>query len=228
MKKFLQVVAVLVFGVLAGLGALTVDSVFRTPAFNATPKLPKIRSIKPSKDATIPHIIQLHQNGQFVCSGAVFDAQYAVTAGHCNLTTFMGALNTIPFEIKDSRGRSTGVTAIAAGAGGRTDFGIIKGDFRKFKQAKLDVVNNQFFERVPFVTCGFPYGQNRVTCTPFVPQRTMGFFVAGQGALVPGMSGGPVYNAITDEVVGVNSAVGEGEVYVTALTGLYGAFGIDR
>lgn len=188
--------------------------------------LVKIGSVKSDIQPIHSATIQLHSKEGFFCSAVVFDNSYTVTAAHC-LDSSFGPLRVDGLHIKDEHGKDTGIIAIAAGVNTRVDFGIIKGDFRLFKKATLEVHSNGFIGGGIFLACGFPMGQNQLTCEPFVPKSNYYFHVIGLSALVPGMSGGPVVDLKTGKVVGVNSAVGEGVVFITPLTGLYGAFGIE-
>ncbi len=162
----------------------------------------------------------------FFCSAVVFDESYAATAAHC-LFDMMNQLSQSDIIIADENGVPTGKLARAVGASGRLDFGLLRGDFSEHARYPLATHVNGFYKSGPFVACGFPQGQKGVVCHPYVPMSQLNFFTAGKGPLVPGMSGGPVINTQTGEVVGVNSAVENEFSLVTPLTGFLGAFGID-
>lgn len=211
-------------GFLMGILAMSPDY---KPGIQVLEGLPKIRTVPQKPDASIPPVIQLlDKKGNFHCTAVVFDPQYAVTAAHC-LADSDNDLLKEPFEVRDGLGKKTGVKALPVGLNRRIDFGILKGDFTRFKMAQINTEQNGFFLGRMFMACGFAYGQNTLTCTPFFPKNNAAFHTKGVGALVPGMSGGPVVDIESNTVIAVNSAVGDNEVYVVPLTGLLGAFGIQ-
>lgn len=190
------------------------------------PNLPHVNAV-PFGKIKYPAIIQLiHPEHGFMCSATVFDAQYAVTAAHC-LVDEKDNFSKLSFFIKDNRGNFTGIMATPAAINRMVDYAIVKGNFSEFQHMNLNVYGNGLMVQSNFTACGFPFGQKKTSCLPFVPTGIYFFMVRGIGALMPGMSGGPVIDVITNEIVGVNSAVGDREVYISPLTGLLGAFEIE-
>lgn len=171
-------------------------------------------------------VIRLHKDSdtekhRFFCSGFVISEIYAVTAAHC--------------LYNESRVLSTGVifihnavnvplsTAQAVTVNIISDLGLIRGDFSRFNKLKLGIL---FDVTGPFLTCGFPYG-DRGICTRFTPQFPRYNFIGGQGALFPGMSGGPVIDIPTGAAVGVNSSTSDDSVNIAPLIGLFYAAHIE-
>ena len=76
-----------------------------------------------------------------------------------------------------------------------------------------------------YSACGFPYLQNKITCSDFTPISNYGFSIRGIGHLIPGMSGGPVLR--DDVVIGVNSAMIEGGALIAPVAGSLGMFNIE-
>lgn len=191
-----------------------------------TPDLPKFGT-PTNKNAKIYPIIQLWKNNDGFCSAFVVDANYAITAAHCINDGY--SLDKDPISIHDRNGKDTGVVAQAVALSNRIDVGLIKGDFKNFQTLKAD-----FYGFTPtnkpgqYQTCGFPGLQNKITCTNFTPLHNEGFYIAGRGFLIPGMSGGPVYDTQNDVVIGVNSAAGSGVVLVSPLLGMLGMFGVEK
>lgn len=173
-------------------------------------------------------IVQIGRNNDMFCSAYVADGQYIITAGHC-VSDRQGRLDRTPVQIYDQFGRDTGVVAQPVGLNNRVDVGLIRGDFRNFQPLESD-----FYGFTPtndagqYETCGFPYLQRKLTCTKFFPNSNYGFTLAGDGFLIPGMSGGPVIDRTHQVVIGVNSAMGDGAALIAPVLGLLGAFGIER
>lgn len=189
------------------------------------PDLPKLGT--PPSDPQYDPIIKLAIKDDAFCSAFVIDANYALTAGHCIDNGFGGMLeDEIQIQLED--GTDSKITAKAVGINNRTDVGLIKGDFNKFQ---FLIVNFYTFpinvREGDYVTCGYPYGQKRLTCVRFVPVNNSYFAIAGKGFLMPGMSGGPMIDLNTGVVLGVNISVGEGLVNAASTIGSLGAFGIE-
>ena len=207
--------------------ALTLFTERGKPGIELLPNLPKTQSMLPNEEVVFPAIIRLiNKDNDFQCTAVVFDTQYAATAAHC-LTDENGDLSKEPFTIYDSSGTNTKVKALAAGLNRRMDYGIVKGNFTKFRLAKIDTYRNGFLFGNLFITCGFPYGNRYINCSPFKPIKNYVFHVVGIGSLFPGMSGGPVIDTATGVVVGVNSAAPGDLTEVVPLIGLLAAFGIE-
>jgi S1-C subfamily serine protease len=78
------------------------------------------------------------------------------------------------------------------------------------------------------MSCGFPYGQKRLYCSTIKPKAKEFFNLIADGDIFPGMSGGPVIDILTGEVVGVNSKVYEdGTIHVASLIGLPAQFMVE-
>lgn len=227
-KKFVLILAtVIVVNFLIG---KVVGRQRTVPSIDKLKDLPALSKYSPNSDAEFNANIQLIDNktNRFFCSAVVVDDNYAFTAAHC-LTDDNDRLTKDIINIRNDKGLPTGVSAVAAGLSNRIDFAILKGDFRKFKHARFNTYKNDFMESLMsnYVACGFPMGQNKISCTKFYFRGMTYFHAYGTGHLLPGMSGGPVYNLETGELVGVNSAVGEGFVIIVPLFGIAGAFGIE-
>lgn len=217
-----------------GVGFATHTIELRTrSATDMLPHLPRVGTTRPFLNASIQPIVHIaDKDGKAFCSGIVFDAQYVATAAHC-LMDDGDSMRTDNLRILDAKGQDVGIVVKAAGVNLRMDYGIVLGDFRKFLLAPIDFYNAVFLEPGPFIACGFAFGQKYASCSPFLPTGTIGFATEGQGMLIPGMSGGPVYNLTLKKVVAVNTAMTQdytgvaGGSIVTPLTGLLGAFGIE-
>ncbi len=196
-----------------------------TPQVETTINLPPVGSVTPLEKPIYGSVVQLHVNGDFMCSGIVFDEQYVVTAAHCliNKDNLVEKSNYLVYDPENPQSR---VIAKAAGVNRRLDYGILRGNFRRFEKAPLNVYNNEF-KGGAYIACGYPFGQMKLSCMSVTPRDNYFFQIAAHGLLYPGMSGGPVYNIITGNVIGVNSAAGDGFILIAPLIGLYGSFGIE-
>lgn len=108
-----------------------------------------------------------------------------------------GILNTQDpdeFDVMDVDGNITGVTAIAFSKNYRQDYGWIEGDFKKFR--KLPIRPGWHVKIGDTLrACGFYGGKMPATCTDFKALGNSGFEYAGEGVLLPGVSGGPVIDS---------------------------------
>lgn len=174
----------------------------------------------------MPSIIRLHDSeGRFFCTGFVIDDNYALTAGHCVVNRF----NMLKSDLKiyNKYGYDTGVIAQPAGAGSRIDWGILRGDFSLFKKARIETDQINYHENRAVLSCGFPYGKNKIFCTSFRVSGTHFFSIKGKSHLYPGMSGGPVIDMETKKVIGINSYVTEDSSAFAPLIGILSYFGIE-
>lgn len=74
---------------------------------------------------------------------------------------------------------------------------------------------------------GFRLDKKKLLCSPFIPKNINSTAVEGIGALFYGQSGGPVFDAETKQIVGLNSAIGDGFVKIYPLTGFLASMGIQ-
>lgn len=166
---------------------------------------------------TFDAVIQLHEysSDQFYCSATVVSKSYAVTAGHC-------VQQGVVIKISNSKGEDTGVTGTPIRASGQMDYAVIEGDFSKFKfiQPELDpkAIISSFYKGT-LVACGYPMGGNLI-CFPAKKPGPYIFYFRAEGALYPGMSGGPVIDKKTGKLIGVNSAVYEGGILLAPIINL--------
>lgn len=175
------------------------------------------------------YMIRLHneRDGEFFCSGFVISDHYAITAAHCIVMDMeYPELKVSGIKIYNERMQDTGIVAQAASANARADYGIIIGDFSKFTKAKLDYKPTSIIRRSPaLMTCGYPWGAT-AACYYFRPTGNFFSQMAAEGFMFPGMSGGPVVDAVTGEVFAVNSAVTNGRIIVSPLVGVFDVLSI--
>lgn len=163
----------------------------------------------------------------YYCTAFVVTNAYALTASHCLMDGKTGELATDELQIRNIDLKPTNtITAKAASINSRADVGVVLGDFSAYK--KLNIVRQGFFgHKGPYVSCGFPYGETPPLCIPFIPITNYFFKVKGHGALFPGMSGGPVIDVPTNDVVGLNLLAENEFVAVAPMIGIVGALQLE-
>jgi len=204
------------------LGSITAKSV------DVVPNLPAFGDVAGQK-LGFGAIVQLEKSGSRFCSGVVIDRNYILTAQHCIVVK--GKPTSELIKVRKADGSYTGIVAKAVGVNNRVDIGLIQGDFSELERLDVDFYNFTaygYHEKFQgYISCGFPYLQNHVSCTSFFPQTNWGFSIAGQGFAIPGMSGGPVIDLTTNKVIAINSAMLDGYYIVAPTLGTLGAFGIE-
>lgn len=193
------------------------------PSSKGVSKLPNLPvfGTNPSNPQYSPNI-KIFQNDKGICSAVVIDAKYALTAAHC-----LAGLG-LHYNVVDEYGKDTKTVVLGAAINERLDIALLYGDFNNFKFAKLNFTSAPYMEGTgSYQTCGFPYLQKGLTCVPFIPRSNSTFQLTGIGFVIPGMSGGAVYDVTSQSVIGVNSSAGLNFISVTPTLGVLGAFGIE-
>lgn len=164
------------------------------------------------------------ETGQFYCSGAVLDGQYALTAAHCAVNS-TGHISEDVIAIYDLVGVNTGIKAKAVAIDRLRDVALIRGDFSSFEFAPVDFNGEDVHLGMVMRSCGFPSG-DVIWCTDLVHAGNTYFqYKTIGGPIFKGMSGGPVYSKETGRIIGVNSAVSENNVIISPLIGFLSVVG---
>lgn len=161
-------------------------------------------------------IVRLHDaaTGRFFCSGVVVSAKYILTAAHCFIrqSPLPGLIPDEvvldPIDVRTPEGKSTGVFAVPNRAGKTADLGLLVADLSDFEAAPIEKDTTKIhksFMDASFKSCGFPYAGTLVCFEPSKPVKYMFMYGSLDGALFPGMSGGPVFSR-EGKVIAVNSA----------------------
>lgn len=161
------------------------------------------------------------------CSAFVISNEYALTAGHC--LNDEGDLITEDFKVFTASNQEAGV-AKAASYNGRRDFGVLRGNFKKFKKVSVRKEAPLLMEwSGQFIGCGFVGGSVKPTCEEFKLMGINTFYLVGQMPVFPGMSGGPVVDYQTGEILGVIIAGNSGPAncIITPLIGFDADLGIE-
>ncbi len=218
-------------------GSATYEQVFGRQTYRVVQRLEGLppfvtTDITTNAEDKFPALIRLHENDngeqdRFFCSAFVVSDTYAITAAHC-LADDANAMKKnaiLVHELGDGNSKYK-LEAVAVALNHVSDLGLIKGDFKKFNKLPVDPKPQGAFNvNGPVITCGFPYGDTDL-CTRFVPQGPNYEFIMGQGFIYPGMSGGPVLDAVSGFVIGVNSSISGGFVNIAPLIGLFSDAGV--
>lgn len=172
-------------------------------------------------------LVKLYRDGQFYCTGVVIGANYLLTAAHC-LVDENGVMTKQPVLVVNDDGSVKSVGR-AVGVSVRVDHALIMGDFSKIPGAK--VISDHMNIPPVVVACGYPLGAPIVDCSILVPRINDAFLIkCSGGPLMPGQSGGPVFDKDSN-VVGLNVQVygvdQGGGVGYTPTSGILGEFAIE-
>lgn len=189
----------------------------------AVPNMSKF-GISTAKDANLEPIVRLsYFTGEGFCTAFVVDVNYAITAAHCLIGKEKDTLS-----LYDKEGNDLNVFVKVTAYDISTDLGLISGDFTRFKPLDTEFNGEGFVDKHEYISCGYPHGQNHLTCSRFYPTNFNYFKVEGTGHLIPGYSGGPTIDLTTGKAVGVNHAVTDHSVLIIPVQGLLGVFGIEN
>lgn len=170
-------------------------------------------------------IVRLHRvDGPMFCSAVVVDSNTIVTAAHC-----VDGLEEL-VSVRAADGVDIGVVAVVSGARAQNDLATLTGDFTKLSKRKIIVspavvLSRIFDQKRKLIACGYPYG-GKLFCTPLSKRETLGFQITSIGNLYPGMSGGPVLDVKTGDVVGINSAMYGGLAVISPTLEIFSSLGI--
>lgn len=169
----------------------------------------------PAPSVKINPIVRLvTKEGGTYCSGVVVTPTKILTAYHCTMSNRS-------VEIRGPDNKSVGASAEVYYAYPQTDSAILTGDFSLFKTAPYyphikDIAKHRN-ERLS--ACGYPMG-GTLFCSKFSFTRMYGFFWGGDATLIPGMSGGPVFDE-SGAVVAINYGVDGPDALVSPTYTIY-------
>jgi S1-C subfamily serine protease len=172
-------------------------------------------------------IVRIYLDGQFTCTGIVIGSNYVITAGHCITNDDDNTMTKGRITVQNDD-LSVKVQARAVGINTRLDWGLIQGDFSKIPGAHL--VSRALEIPPKVVACGYPMASHYIDCEVLTPVVNDGFLVKCAGGMVlPGMSGGPVFDK-DGNVIGLNvqayMATENGGAGYSPTLGILSSFGI--
>lgn len=161
-------------------------------------------TIKPLRDHTFR--ISGYAYGQlaWTCSAVAINSGEAITAGHC-VIPLIAAQGSNLVELRDDHGNLFKVSAIDR----FNDVAIISGDFTKREYVELSREMPQVGQKAR--GCGFPGGTEIKRCTGGTISIIDGYSVRFNGSVLPGMSGGPVFDE-QGKLVGIISLMYPGSM----------------
>ena len=183
------------------------------------------QNFEPNEGASLVSL--RNSKGQIFCSGAVISDDYVLTAGHClmNHDSFIPGISTEEITIVDAFDRIISTGAAAAALNQRADVGLVKGNFKQFTKSRIMLQAMMLAQFIgAAVNCGFPRGEG-AACFVTGQFTTHGDALLAPGLMFFGMSGGPVYNIVTETIFAVNTAVSDG-IIVSPIVGLFAMFEI--
>jgi S1-C subfamily serine protease len=237
MKELIRKVLIYGISALVVFGGISLLS--GTENVQKLPNLPKFEPKKIDIEAgEYEGLIRLHdKDGRFFCSGAIISNDYLLTAAHCVVTSRY-SISKEDIQVKDRDQKFT-TKANAVGVDIRADYALLRGDFSKFKKFKVLLHPHQIISTAlnanmlaamgaPIATCGFPLGSKTEMCLALPNMFQFDFKLASQNVpMYPGMSGGPVFNSATGEIIAVNTAVSETISIFSPIIAIFENFGIE-
>lgn len=179
-----------------------------------------------SNKSSFPALIKLTKDGKPFCSGVVISDTEVLTAAHCvsQFTPFgMMVISDFSVESLQKADLITITPVIVEGVNPRQDTAILVGDFRLYKKANIRVLPEEdiLVNNYRLASCGFPYSGKEVCYTLSGAEKMIDVIGFSKGQMYAGMSGGPVIDLDTGDVVAVNHAVGENMVLVAPIVNLF-------
>lgn len=180
----------------------------------------------PSKDSPVVRLHDL-RTGRFFCSGTVISEHLIVTAAHC-IQEYVK--NEVVVSVKTSQNVNVNVSASVAGSNQQADYALLYGNFDKFNVMKIStdvpsILAAFYGPGARLIACGFPYA-GPLVCSPVVSAAPFFFGIQSEGFLYPGMSGGPVIDLMTGNLVACNQASTENHIILSPLINLFDSLNI--
>lgn len=155
-----------------------------------------------------PAIFKVGNSGPW-CTAFAISNTTAVTAAHCiddPLTAQMGVI-----KIYDVDNTEVGVGGVRISKHPALDIASVTGDFKNYEHLPVATDQYELSPNDVYESCGFPLMVNKLICSKVHLKTIISIegltAVAGDGYMVYGMSGGPLFNKTKNMVVALNTGL---------------------
>lgn len=168
-----------------------------------------------SNERPLKPLFQFSNKGKGSCTATVVYENYALTAAHC----------VKPKIVYEVWGTKETVRAVYINL--QLDRAILKGEFKDRQAILVDHRADLLHSTPAVVYCGYAGGSHTEVCKQGMRYGLDVFQVMFSNTVMPGMSGGPVVDMVSGQLVGIiTSAQKNGAMTCTSTVGMFDQAGI--